>query len=148
VKTQAILKLKMQMGQLANHLGERDKEKLPSQAVNNPKACSIGNTSNQKHVQAIVTLKLGKRVDNQVVDPEANHAEEEEPKGEEGDNQKEGDVEPSTVTLVVKEPSRALVPKAPYLERLQAPRNGGKLEDILEVFKQVEINIPLLDAIQ
>jgi hypothetical protein len=79
--------------------------------------------------------------------PEANHAEEEEPKDEEGDNQKEGDVEPSTVTLVVKEPLRALVPKAPYPKRLQAPRNGGKLEDILEVFKQVQINIPFLDAI-
>jgi peptidyl-tRNA hydrolase len=39
------------MGQLANHLGERDKGKLPSQAVNNPKACSIGNSSNQEHVQ-------------------------------------------------------------------------------------------------
>jgi hypothetical protein len=48
----------------------------------------------------------------------------------------------------VKEPPRALVPKAPYPERLQAPRNGGKLEDILEVFKQVQINIPFLDAIQ
>jgi hypothetical protein len=43
---------------------------------------------------------------------------------------------------VVKEPPRALVPKAPYPERLQAPRNGGKLEDI-----QVRINIPFLDAI-
>jgi hypothetical protein len=48
-----------------------------------------------------------------VVNPEADHAEEEEQKEEEGDNQKEGDVEPSTGTLVVKEPSRALVPKAP-----------------------------------
>jgi hypothetical protein len=37
------------------------------------------------------------------------------------------------------------VPKAPYLERLQASR---KLKDILEVFKQVQINIPFLDAIQ
>jgi hypothetical protein len=46
VNTQAISKLEMQMGQLANHLGERDKGKLPSQAVNNPKACSIGNSSN------------------------------------------------------------------------------------------------------
>jgi hypothetical protein len=25
--------------------------------------------------------------------------------------------------------------------------NGGKLEDILEVFKQVQIDIPFLDAI-
>jgi hypothetical protein len=85
VNTQAITKLEMQMGQLANHLGERDKGKLPSQAVNNPKACSIENSSNQDHVQAIVTLRYGKRV----VDPEADHAEEEEPKGKKGDNQKE-----------------------------------------------------------
>jgi hypothetical protein len=148
VNTQAILKLEMQMGQLANHLGERDKGKLPSQAVNNPKACSIGNSSNQKHVQAIVTLRSRKRVDNQVVDPKADHAEEDEPKGEEGDNQKEGDAKSSMVTPVVKEPPRALVPKAPYPERLQARRNGGKLEDILEVFKQVQINIPFLDTIQ
>jgi hypothetical protein len=49
--------------------------------------------------------------------------------------------------LVVKEPPRAFVPKAPYPKRLQAPRNGGKLEDILEVFKQVQINILSLDAI-
>ena len=40
------------------------------------------------------------------------------------------------------------MPKAPYPERLQAPRSGGKLEDILEVFKQVQINISFLDAIQ
>jgi hypothetical protein len=148
VNTQAISKLEMQMGQLANHLGERDKGKLPSQPVNNPKACSIENSSNQEHVQAIVTLRSRKRVDNQVVDPEADHAEEEEPKGEEDDNQKEGDTEPSIVTLVVEEPLRAFVPKAPYLERLQAPKKGGKLEDILEMFKQVQINISVLDAIQ
>jgi hypothetical protein len=136
------------MGQLANHLGERDKGKLPSQVVNNPKACSIGNSSNLEHVQAIVTLRFGKRVDNKVVNPEAIHVEEEEPKGEEGTDQNEGDAEPSTVILVVKEPPRALVPKAPYPERLQAPKNEGKLEDILKVFKQVQINIPFLDAIQ
>jgi hypothetical protein len=57
VNTQAISKLEMQMEQLANHLGERDKGKLPSQAVNNPKACNSGNSSNQEHVQAIVTLR-------------------------------------------------------------------------------------------
>jgi hypothetical protein len=148
VNTQAISKLEMQMGQLANHLSERDKGKLPSQAVNNPKACNSGNSSNQEHVQAIVTLRSGKRVDNKVVNPEEDHAEEKEQKEEEGDNQKEGDAEPSTVTPVVKELPRALVPKAPYPERLQAPKNGGKLEDILEVFKQVQINIPFLDAIQ
>jgi hypothetical protein len=131
VNTQAISKLEMQMGQLANHLGERDKGKLPSQAVNNPKACSIGNSSNQEHVQEIVTLRSGKIVDNKVVNPEADHVEEKEPKGEEGDDQKEGDAEPSMITPIVREPPRALVPKAPYPEKLQ-----------------VQINIPFLDAIQ
>jgi hypothetical protein len=43
---------------------------------------------------------------------------------------------------------RSLVPKAPYPDRLLAPKKGGKFEDILEVFKQVQINIPFLDAIQ
>jgi hypothetical protein len=145
----------MQMRQLTNHLGERDKGKLPSQLVNNPKACSIRNSSNQEHVQAIVTLRYGKRVDNQVVDPEAdhakkeaNHAKKEDQKGEEGDNQKEGDDEPFTVTPVVEEPPRSFVPKTPYPKKLQMPKKGGRLEDILEVFKQVQINIPFLDAIQ
>jgi hypothetical protein len=155
VNTQAISKLGMQMGQLANHISERDKGKLPSQSMNNPKACSIRNSSNREHVQAIATLRFGKRVDNQVVgpeadhtEPEADHVEKEGKKGEEGDNQKEGDAEPSTVTPVMKEPPRSFVPKAPYPERLQVPKKGGKLKDILEVFKQVQINIPFLDAIQ
>jgi hypothetical protein len=60
VNTQTISKLEMQMGQLANYLGERDKGKLLSQLVNNPKACNIRKSSNQEHVQAIVTLRFGK----------------------------------------------------------------------------------------
>ncbi|XP_059428511.1 uncharacterized protein LOC132162270 [Corylus avellana] len=36
----------------------------------------------------------------------------------------------------------------PYPKTLQAPKKGGKFEDILVVFKQVQINIPFLDAIQ
>jgi hypothetical protein len=32
--------------------------------------------------------------------------------------------------------------------KLQAPKKGAKFEDILDVFKQVQINIPFLDAIQ
>ena len=35
-----------------------------------------------------------------------------------------------------------------HYRKLLAPKKGGKLEDILDVFKQVQINIPFLDAIQ
>jgi hypothetical protein len=60
MNTQAIFKLEMEVGQLASHLGERDKGKLPSQSVNNPKACTIVNSSNQEHAHAIVTLRSGR----------------------------------------------------------------------------------------
>ena len=67
---------------------------------------------------------------------------------EESGNKEERDAEPSAATPIVKDPPRSFVPKAPYLERLQEPKKGRKFEDILEVFKQVQINIPFLDAIQ
>ena len=61
VNTQAIAKLEMQMSQLAKHLGERDKGKIPSQPVPNPKAYTFENSSNSVHgheqVQSIVTLR-------------------------------------------------------------------------------------------
>ena len=136
-------------GQMANRLGERENGKFPSQPVPNPKAFRIGNSSSsphgQEHVQAIVTLRSGRQLDNHVVEPEV------EPIGQEGDesgNKEEENAEPSTATPIVKDPPRSFVPKAPYLERLQMPKKGGKFEDILEVFKQVQINIPFLDAIQ
>jgi hypothetical protein len=84
-------------------------------------------------------------VDNHVVDPEVDTARQE---GEVGGNKDERDAEPSTATPIVKDPLISLVPKVPYPERLQAPKKIGKFEEILEVFKQVQINISFLDAIQ
>ena len=40
------------------------------------------------------------------------------------------------------------VPKAPFPQRLISPQKSAQFGDILEVFKQVQINIPFLDAIQ
>jgi hypothetical protein len=43
------------------------------------------------------------------------------------------------------------VPRAPFPERLKTPshfgKQGEKIKAMMEVFKQVKINIPLLDAI-
>ena len=72
-----------------------DKGKFSSQPVTNPKACMSGNSSNQEHAHAIVTLRSGKQVDNHVAEPEVDHAEpeadlarKEGQKGEEGDKKK------------------------------------------------------------
>jgi len=146
----AIAKMEVQMGQMANHLSEREKGKLPSQLVPNPKLqFGRGSSSNprhwQEHVQAIVTLRYGRHVDNQVVLPEENPTVSQ---GQDSGNNKERDAEPSKATPIIEDSPRSFVPKVPYPDRLQAPKKEGKFEDILEVFKQVQINIPFLDAIQ
>jgi len=145
VNTQAIAKMETQIGQIASHLGEREKGKLPSQPVPNPKLqFHEGSSSNAvhglEHVQAVVTLRSGKQVDNQVVHPEENLAAQE---GQGSKSVEERDAEPSIET-----PPRSFIPKAPFPDRLLAPKKGGKFENILEVFKQMQINIPFLDAIQ
>ena len=65
----------------------------------------------------------------------------------ESDNKEKGDAESSTVTPIDKDLSRSFVPKAPYPERLRAPKKNAQFAKILEVFKQVQINISFLDAI-
>jgi hypothetical protein len=90
----------------------------------NPKVFTIGNSTNpmqeKVHVQAIVTLRSGRKVGNHVGEPKEDLAGQE---GEESGHKEETDAVPS------------FVPKAPYPERLQAPKKGGNFEDILEVFK-------------
>jgi hypothetical protein len=117
--------------------------------VANPKAFTIGNSSSQahgqEHVHGIVTLRFGRQVGNQVVKPKVDLAGQE---GEEGNNKKERDADPSTVTPIVKDSPRSFVPKALYHERLKAPKKNVQFAEILEVFKQVQINIPFLDVIQ
>jgi len=142
--------METQIGQIASHLGEREKGKLPSQPVTNQKLqFHEGSSSNavhgQEHVQAVVTLQSGRQMDNQVVLPKENPAAQE---GQGRGSTKEKDAEPSTATPTIEIPSRSFVPKAPYPDRFLATKKGGKFEDILEVFKQVQINIPFLDAIQ
>ena len=67
-----------------------------------------------------------------MVDPEVDTTWKE---GEESGNMEERDAKPSTATPIMKDPPRSFIPKAPYPERIQAPKKGGKFEDILEVFK-------------
>ena len=43
---------------------------------------------------------------------------------------------------------KMFVPKAPFPRRLISPQKSAQFGDILEVFKQVQLKIPFLDAIQ
>ncbi|XP_077215753.1 uncharacterized protein LOC143850384 [Tasmannia lanceolata] len=47
----------------------------------------------------------------------------------------------------VKPSGRDFVPKAPFPKRLQNNKKGDAMDKILDIFKQVQVNIPLLDVI-
>jgi hypothetical protein len=66
--------------------------------VLNPKVYAIGNSLNSEHrhkrVQSIVTLRLGRQVDNKVDQEDEDFAE---PQGQESGKDERREVEPTTV---------------------------------------------------
>jgi uncharacterized coiled-coil protein SlyX len=147
--SQSIAKLETQMGEMANTLNKREEGKLPSQPVVNPKGLYMVNaTSHLEQVQAITTLRSGKLVDNQVEDKRDEHTEVSETlqrdKGKQVIKDTSSSASPSLET--------PYVPRAPFPKRLKAPshfgKQGEKIQDMMETFKQVKVNIPLLDAIK
>ena len=141
--TQAIARLETQLGQLAAAVSEREKGKFPSQPVANPK--DTGSSSNNPtQLNAIHTLRSGKQIDNQVrmppdqtPSPIQNTPSDEEIPSD--DQNAELEIEPDLDRY-------RLV--APFPDRLKPRKNSLQVEKILETFKQVKINIPLLDAIE
>jgi hypothetical protein len=108
----------------------------------------VNATSHLEQVQAITTLRSGKLVDNQVEDKRDEHTEVSETlqrdKGKQVIKDTSSSADPSLET--------PYVPRAPFPERLKAPshfgKQGEKIQDMMETFKQVKVNIPLLDAIK
>jgi hypothetical protein len=147
--SQSISKLETQVGQLANTLNRRMEGTLPSQPVVNPKGQYMideNTVSNSQHdqFQAITVLRSGKTVDNKV---EEKKDEESEPSKWSNQAKDKGVMQDGIPTSEV-----PYVPKAPFPKRLrestQFGKQGEKIQDMLEIFKQVKINIPLLDAIK
>ncbi|KAH9723597.1 hypothetical protein KPL70_007175 [Citrus sinensis] len=141
--TQAILKLEHQLGQLATTVAEREKGKFPGQPIPNPKGVhEVGSSSSHQHEEAksVMTLRRGKLFDNKV------------------EVQTRKTYEPTSSDLVPsQDPSPndpeesgppAYIPKAPFPQRLTKAKKRTSTGEIMEIFKQVSINIPLLDAIK
>jgi hypothetical protein len=58
-------------------------------------------------------------------------------KGKENGGDKGEKVELARAIPNIEDPPRSFVPKAPYPERLRAPKKNAQFAEILEVFKQV-----------
>ncbi|XP_058216378.1 uncharacterized protein LOC131327297 [Rhododendron vialii] len=153
--SQSIAKMETQVGQLANALNHRDEGKLPSQPVANPRGMHhIDNSQGHEQAKLVVTLRNGRDVETR---PEKVKAKEkvsppvaERSKVDKRSNEKETDPVSTVVPRSSETPS--YIPKAPFPICLNAPspfrKKGVSTDNIMEVFKQVKMNIPLLDAIE
>ena len=121
-----------------NLLEVHDKGRFPTQTQPNPRGVhEIGSASNpaprMDEVKAVVTLRSGKQVDQPVPKPAKETREEEE-------------VEPEHIFLKEDSMKRSIPP--PFPQALRGKKKASEQAGILEVLRQVKVNIPLLDMIK
>ncbi|KAI5351553.1 hypothetical protein L3X38_004444 [Prunus dulcis] len=149
----AVNKLEVQVGQIASSMSNRASGTFPSQTEVNPR--------HQEHAKAIHILRSGKQVDNKVGD--ANEEQEDgenveiiqPPHGQPTASNKQSINAPGKSTgpkvssnaKQVPISTNACRPIAPFPSRLSKSKKDQGLDEIMETFKKVQINIPLLNAI-
>ena len=114
----------------------QERGRFPSQTLPNPKGIhEVGssNSSGMDEVKAIITLRSGKEVDHPMPKPV-----EESKKGEELHSDQ----------ILLKEDSRKYNIPPPFPQALRGKKKASQQAGILEVLRQVKVNIPLLDIIK
>ena len=130
--------MKSSISSLTNQQQVQEKGRSPSQTLPNPRGVhelSYASETAQKmdEVQAIITLRSGKEIEQLVPKPAGKTREKEE-------------VEPEHV--FIKEDSMKESMPPPFPQALRGKKKASKQEGILEVLRQVKVNIPLLDMIK
>ena len=132
---------------------EQEKGKLPSQTIQNPQGQNSVGVSGPsdgtfEHCKAVTTLRSGKVIDKTIQPKEPIQDMHNEPFGDAEVSDKPH-VPRADVVEGEREKDKAFdVPLAPYPHRLRAPKKVNNHSEIYELFKQVKLNIPLLDAIK
>ena len=114
----------------------QERGRFPSQTVPNPKGIhEVGSSSNSEmdEVKAIITLRSGKEVDQPMPKPME-------------ETMKEVEMEPEHIFL--KEDSMKHCTPPPFPQALMSKKKASQQAGILEVLRQVKVNIPLLDIIK
>jgi len=127
---------------------KRGDKKKPTQPIANPKGqymvdgSDSGSTTHEQ-VQAVTTLRSGRTVDNHVSQKDTEEDESQPNSKLPLENPKE---KLKTILETLYEP------RAPFPERLKespsAGKQGERYQEMMDVFKKVQINIPFLDAIR
>ena len=114
----------------------QERGRFPSQTLPNPKGIhEVGssNNSGMDEVKAIITLRSGKEVDQPMPKPI-----QETKKGEEMHSEH----------ILLKEDSMKYSIPPPFPQALRGKKKASQQAGILEVLRQVKVNIPLLDIIK
>ena len=114
----------------------QERGRFPSQTLPNPKGIhEVGssNNSGMNEVKAIITLRSGKEVDQPMPKPVENSK-----KGEELQSEH----------ILLKEDSMKYSIPPPFPQALRGKKKASQQAGILEVLRQVKVNIPLLDIIK
>ena len=138
---QAIQQLTLQMTKMSSQMCERERGTFPSQPEINPRD-TRASSSIHAQINAIHTLRSGKEVDNQVVMPDQTNS----PLPMANPSSSGADQSEDKETEQITEPPYD--PPAPFPNRLKSKKHTAQMEKILEIFKQVKVNVPLLDAIE
>ena len=132
---------------------QQEKGKLPSQTIQNPQGQNSVGISGQsegtfEHCKAVTTIRSGKVIDKAIQPKELVHESQNEPVGDDEVSNKPH-VPRTYVTDGKPDKDKAShIPPTPYPHRLRAPKKVNNHSEIYELFKQVKLNIPLLDAIK
>ena len=132
---------------------QQEKGKLPSQTIQNPQGQnSVGvlgpSDGTFEHYKAVTTLRSGKVIDKTIQLKEPIQDVKNEPFK---DNVVSDKLHVPRADVVDVEPEKdraSHAPPAPYPHRLRAPKKVNNHSKIYELFKQVKLSIPLLDAIK
>ncbi|XP_026450761.1 uncharacterized protein LOC113350871 [Papaver somniferum] len=147
----AIANLETQISQLSNRLNDREDRTFPSQTTPNPKGVNQGNRSgssnHNEHVKAVITLRSGKTLENSVEPPKDSSPTENETEVDQTLSKEPNGPESAKSPSEEDIPERVYIPPAPFPQRL-AKKKPSTYAEILDIFKQVKINLPLLDAIK
>ena len=114
----------------------QERGRFPSQTLPNPKGVhEVGssNNSGMDEVKAIITLRSGKEVDQPMPKPVE-------------ETRKEEEIEPEHIFL--KEDSMNHCMPPPFPQAFRSKKKASQQAGILEVLRQVKVNIPLLDIIK
>ena len=151
----ALNDVRSQITKLTSSMGnfQQEKGKLPSQPIQNPQGQNSVGVSGPsegtfEHCKAVTTLRSGKVVDKTI--PTKEPSQESQSESVRDDEVVDKPYVPRT-NVIEGEPEEdkaTHIPPAPYPHRLRTPKKVNNHSEIYELFKQVKLNIPLLDAIK